>query len=186
MIKQFDGYYVDEHGNRWSAQLFSRERAEALSKTLVNCKYCDNCLNCQDCTYCTNCVRCMRCTYCTNCVGCLNCRYCDNCSNCIECVRCTQCVVCQNCTQCTACEDFKENPERIVGFTMGRRADQPVVYWLKPGEEQCVVGCFRGTLAELETEVKKTHKDNQQHLTDYLGWINAVRKYQKVTCKKGK
>jgi hypothetical protein len=61
---------------------------------------------------------------------------------------------------------------------MGRRKDSPRVYWITPGEEQCVIGCFRGNLDELEAAVRKTHVNNPQHLRDYLKWISAVRAYQ--------
>jgi hypothetical protein len=61
---------------------------------------------------------------------------------------------------------------------MGSREDNPTVYWVKTGEEQCVVGCFRGTLAELEKAVEKTHKDNPVYLMQYRKFIKAVRAYQ--------
>ena len=35
-------------------------------------------------------------------------------------------------------------------------------------------GCFTGTLAEFEAQVKETHKDNEKHLKEYLGFINYV------------
>lgn len=62
---------------------------------------------------------------------------------------------------------------------MGSRGDTPTVYWIKPGKEQCVVGCFRGTLDELEARVQETHKDNPEHLKNYLKFIELVRNYQK-------
>ncbi len=65
---------------------------------------------------------------------------------------------------------------------MGSRAGAPKVYWVKAGEEQCVVGCFRGTLDELEAKVNETHKDNPKHLHDYPTFIKAVRAYQEA-CK---
>jgi hypothetical protein len=61
---------------------------------------------------------------------------------------------------------------------MGSRWGTPKVYWLKPGEEQCVVGCFKGTLDELEERVKKTHQDKQEHLKNYMEFIQKVRTYQ--------
>jgi hypothetical protein len=36
-------------------------------------------------------------------------------------------------------------------------------------------GCFRGTLKEFESRVKKTHKDNEQYLKEYLGFIKYVK-----------
>ncbi len=62
---------------------------------------------------------------------------------------------------------------------MGSRNDCPAVYWTAVGEEQCVVGCFRGTLNELEEAVRETHRDNATHLHDYLTFIEAVRTYQR-------
>ena len=62
---------------------------------------------------------------------------------------------------------------------MGRRNDSPAVYWTTIGEEQCVVGCFRGTLNELEEAVRKTHQNNATYLHEYLTFIEAVRTYQK-------
>jgi hypothetical protein len=62
---------------------------------------------------------------------------------------------------------------------MGSRNDNPTVYWVTPGKEQCVVGCFRGTLNELEVAVKIRHECNQEHLNAYLTFIEAVRCYQK-------
>ena len=35
-------------------------------------------------------------------------------------------------------------------------------------------GGFTGTLAEFEAQVKETHKDNEKHLKEYLGFINYV------------
>ena len=36
-------------------------------------------------------------------------------------------------------------------------------------------GCFTGTLAKFEEEVKKTHKNNPQYLKEYLGFIKYIR-----------
>ena len=67
---------------------------------------------------------------------------------------------------------------------MGSRGDIPAVYWIEPGKEQCVVGCFRGTLDQLEAEVKETHANNPEHLKNYLKFIKNVRAYQEM-CKDG-
>lgn len=64
---------------------------------------------------------------------------------------------------------------------MGSRSDFPAVYWNKVGKEQCVVGCFRGTLLELEEKVKETHKNNPEHYENYMNFIKGVREYQKIT-----
>jgi hypothetical protein len=63
---------------------------------------------------------------------------------------------------------------------MGSRGDTPAVYWLEPGKEQCVVGCFRGTLDQLEAKVKETHANNPEHLKNYLKFIKNVRAYQEA------
>jgi hypothetical protein len=36
-------------------------------------------------------------------------------------------------------------------------------------------GCFKGTLAEFEAKVKETHANSEQHLKEYLGFINYVK-----------
>ena len=36
-------------------------------------------------------------------------------------------------------------------------------------------GCFKGDLEQFERQVKETHKDNEQHLKEYLGFINYVK-----------
>lgn len=63
---------------------------------------------------------------------------------------------------------------------MGSRNDFPVVYWNEIGKEQCVVGCFHGTLSEFEEKVKEVHKDNPKHYNDYMKFIENCRKYQEL------
>lgn len=36
-------------------------------------------------------------------------------------------------------------------------------------------GCFKGSLAEFEEKVKETHKDNEQYLNEYLGFIQYIK-----------
>lgn len=43
-----DLYWEFENGNKFSKSKFSYEAAEAYSRTLVNCKDCDNCSWCLD------------------------------------------------------------------------------------------------------------------------------------------
>ena len=64
---------------------------------------------------------------------------------------------------------------------MGIRNDFPVVYWNEVGKEQCIAGCFRGTLSEVEKKVKKRYKKNTKHHEDYMKFIKCVREYQKTT-----
>jgi len=40
---------------------------------------------------------------------------------------------------------------------------------------QVICGCFTGTLKEFEKKCKKTHKDNKQYLSEYLGFIKYVK-----------
>ena len=36
-------------------------------------------------------------------------------------------------------------------------------------------GCFTGTLEEFESKVNETHKNNEQYLKEYLGFINYLK-----------
>ena len=36
-------------------------------------------------------------------------------------------------------------------------------------------GCFKGDLEEFERQVREAHKDNEQYLKEYLGFINYVK-----------
>ena len=36
-------------------------------------------------------------------------------------------------------------------------------------------GCFKGTLQEFEKQVNETHKDNEQYLKEYIGFINYLK-----------
>ena len=42
-------------------------------------------------------------------------------------------------------------------------------------DDEIFCGCFRGTLKEFEKEVKETHKDNEQYLKEYLGFIKYLK-----------
>lgn len=196
-LKLINGYYIDENNNEWDALLYTLEEATEASDGLSGCIYCTNCHSCnycssckacKGCSYCSSCKDCNFCHYCKDCNSCYACRDCNSCNDCTDCgycADCDDCNYCHSCTNCSYCDDcrscgnFDRNPQRIVGWQMGRREDTPIVYWLEVGKEQCVVGCFRGNLNELEEKVKETHKDNSKHLNDYLQWIEKVRKYQK-------
>lgn len=199
-IRQEGDWYIDENNNRWSCRYYTSTQAESRSRTLSNCSNCTDCNNCSlcsNCTDCNNCSGCTNCSYCsycrccddcsdcrqcTNCSRCSRCNYCRHCCRCDRCGRCAGCNRCDRCSGCTYCNGYTVNPQRIYGRIMGSRNDTPAVYWVKAGEEQCVVGCFRGTLDELEARVKETHKDNPKHLHDYLRFIKGVRAYQEA-CK---
>ena len=205
-LKRINDYWVDEHQNKWVIYNYTKEEAERLSKTLVYCFRCVNCAYCKECNDCYNCISCASCDSCTDCKYCVDCGRCIDCDNCKMCVRCDRsvsstactdcdhchscedcddcdtcryCTKCNHCKHCYSCSNFDRDPQRIVGPIMGSRDDTPTVYWLNVGKEQCVVGCFRGDLNELEKKVKYTHKNNPKHLNDYLQWIEKVRKYMK-------
>ncbi len=95
-----------------------------------------------------------------------------------NCINCIDCRDCKDCSFCRFCRDCSSNPQRIFGWKMGSRGDVPAVYWLEPGKEQCVVGCFRGTLDELESRVRKIHANNPEHLENYLKFIRKVHAFQ--------
>ena len=45
MLKQINGYWVDENNNKWDIKFYIEQKAEKYSKTLVdcyNCRYCRN------------------------------------------------------------------------------------------------------------------------------------------------
>ena len=57
----------------------------------------------------------------------------------------------------------------------------PKVYWTERGKEQCIVGCFRGNLDQLEAKVISQYPETvNKHHQDYMRWITAVREYQKL------
>lgn len=198
-MKLKNGFWVDANNNAWNCKYYTGTEAEQLNKTLINCRNltnCSHCSNCNDCKNCEGCNDCRSCEGCNNCRNCDGCVYCSNCRNCRDCNYCSDCIYCMNCDNCSSCRDcrdcrecrdcnycrdFQENPQRITGKRMGSRYDFPVIYWNEVGNEQCVVGCFRGTLSELEKKVKETHKNNPEHFDDYMKFIKCVRKYQKLT-----
>jgi len=42
-------------------------------------------------------------------------------------------------------------------------------------DDKITCGCFGGTLAEFQTKVKATHKDNKQYLAEYKGFIKYLK-----------
>lgn len=160
-IKREGEFWVDSRNNRWDDSWYSKEEAEYFSASLIDCR---NCTNCKFCNHCNDCSWCSYCRNCNGCSSCINCSYCSGCSY---------------CNHCSDCDSFSKNPERVIGLKMGSRNDFPSVYWTKVGKEQCVVGCFRGTLDELEKAVEETHKNNKKYLTQYRKFIRLVRLYQK-------
>lgn len=186
MVREEDGFYIDDNNNKWDTYYYTLDEAEEISRSMINCFDCRNCRSCSFCRYCINCFdcrNCHNCSYCracSNCCECKGCTYCADCMDCIDCGECAYCRYCSSCKGCRGCAKFSTNPQRITGPAMGSRYANPTVYWVKPGEEQCVVGCFSGTLNDLERAVRIRHEDNQKHLTDYLTFIESVRCYQKA------
>lgn len=186
MVREENGFYIDDNNNKWANSFFTLEEAAEISRSMINCFDCRNCRSCSFCRNCSNCCDCRNCYGCSYCRNCSNCRqcegctYCDGCTHCIDCDECADCYYCNSCGFCRGCAKFPTNPQRITGHSMGSRNDNPTVYWLEAGKEQCVVGCFRGTLDDLEKAVKETHAYNKKHLTDYLSFIQSVRRYQKL------
>ena len=75
-MKHENGYWIDEHGNRWDDRRISKSQAEANSNSLINCTDCTNCANCIFCTDCTCCNGCTACIICITCSGCDSCKVC--------------------------------------------------------------------------------------------------------------
>lgn len=172
-IRKEGEYWVDQNDNKWDIKYYSEKEVEKYSASLLDCSYCINCI------YCVRCRGCNGCSYCNHCIDCSYCNTCNGCEYCSNCYYCGDCVYCTDCSLCNDCDSFSKDPERIIGPKMGSRNDNPVVYWTKAGEEQCIVGCFRGTLNELEEAVEETHKDNPVYLTQYRKFIRCVRLCQK-------
>ena len=65
-------YWMDNYGNRWNSNQYTKDEAIAASNTLVDC------VGCTDCSYCTDCIHCNNCTNCTGCICC------EDCTDCID------------------------------------------------------------------------------------------------------
>ena len=110
-MKEVDGYWIDESGNKWDSQRYSKLDAIKFSKTLfdctgcLNCKNGINCTNCKDCISCVGCEDCTSCNDCENCADCISCNSCKNCEGCTSCNGCEECEECMNCKNCTDCEE---------------------------------------------------------------------------------
>lgn len=71
ILRQMDGYYIDENNNRWNVNKYSAEFIDIISESM------DNCRDCVDCEDCWNCVGCIDCYACGDCIDCVNCQNCD-------------------------------------------------------------------------------------------------------------
>ena len=93
-LRKKDNYLIDENGNKWNLNRFTKEQIFEYSQTLVNCHNCTDCYeceNCYDCYECYECENCYECNNCENCEKCNNCEYCCNCNNCEDCEECESC-----------------------------------------------------------------------------------------------
>lgn len=54
-MKKINGCWVDENENSWDCEKHTKQEAERLSKTLVDCYNCYNCRNCNNCRNCACC-----------------------------------------------------------------------------------------------------------------------------------
>jgi hypothetical protein len=66
-----------------------------------------------------------------------------------------------------------------VSKKIGSRNVQTTVYWTSTENIQVVCGCFRGNLDEFEKAIKETHKYNEQHLSDYLNFVEKCKNFIK-------
>jgi len=48
MIRK-NGFWIDENNNKWDISIYTKECAEKLSLTLINCQDCQDCQDCRDC-----------------------------------------------------------------------------------------------------------------------------------------
>ena len=54
-MKRSEEFWVID-GNYWNKELFSKEKAEEIAKTLENCIDCVDCINCANCKSCDDCT----------------------------------------------------------------------------------------------------------------------------------
>ena len=81
-------------------------------------------------------------------------------------VKCRNMLNSFNCTRCTSCAGFDTQPQQYTTPKMGRDNRVNFLYWT--GEKHTVTcGCFRGTLDELEIQVKEVHKEGE-HFEAYM------------------
>lgn len=78
-MKNINGFWEDDAGNKWTAENFSYTVALEHSKTLDNCFHCIDCVNCSNSDLC---IECYNCEDCFDCFDCTECTYCSNCENC--------------------------------------------------------------------------------------------------------
>ena len=52
-------------------------------------------------------------------------------------------------------------------------ANRQTLYCVEEDKVWC--GCFTGTMAEFEAQIKSTHANNEQHLSDYMAAIQFLK-----------
>jgi len=163
MITENKNYWIDENSNSWNKLIYTKEQAEKLSKTLINCKNCINCFRCSDCSDCSYCY------------DCSDCSGCSRCSRCSYCSRCSDCSDCSDCSGCSGCSDYKSNPERITSASMGSIECQATIYWVGDNV-QIICGCFNGNIEQFKAKITETHGDNE-YAKQYFSWLKRVETY---------
>lgn len=84
-------WWIDENGNKWNINDFSKENAEFYSETLFNCQHCvdswdlEDCVSCTECDNCISCDNCYKSSYLTECSDCIDCAELVNCRHCFKC-----------------------------------------------------------------------------------------------------
>lgn len=195
-------YWIDtETDNKWSKDTYTKAEAIELSKTLVMCSYCTDCVDCSccmsceactDCHYCTDCSRCKNCCFSSRCMSCTDSRNCCWCESCTDCSCCRNSRYCEYSSQCDSCvncsgtvrvagvtnADAATGMYSIVGPVMGSRKATPIVQYDDKGNINVIVGCFQGTLNKLRYKVKSTYPNKKaKHRRRYMAFIKAVRAF---------
>ena len=136
-MRKIKSRWVDDNNNTWSSQEYSKDKAEKLSASLINCIGCHDCKDCHDCSYCS---------YCSECHDCHDCSYCRECSECHD---------------CRDCRKFQSNPQcYTTANNIGSRESQTKFYW-NDAMDLVVCGCFCDSLAAFKERVVEVHGDNE-------------------------
>lgn len=204
-MKHTNGFWVDDHNNQWSTNIYHEDEAEQLSKTLIACK---NCCNCRDCNYCHDCNHCYNCSNCRNCNDCnycnksrncrnssfcndcnglqhgYDCNCCSDCCDCNKCRNCSNCRDCYGCHNCRECEGYISNPICYITDHTGINNNQTTFYYgqTESGKSlQVISGFFHGTLEEFKAIILKTYADNKTYKRQSLKEIKKVKRLLYLT-----
>src|SRR5574344_1733687 len=91
----------EENCNEFSCSKYTKEEAEAIAETLIECNFC---LDCERCTKCVNCIECRGCNNSNSCTYCKEDT--DGCCN-NYCISCTDVMFSDVCIKCTGCRQIK-------------------------------------------------------------------------------